>query len=227
MHRTFLILLFLVPVILSAYGCGREKQSTEPTTTPSAPPVTGPVTVPPSQPSAGGGGPASTVIPSDPEENFKNAVLNADLIVSGNITSLRYEVIKVESANVTPGKYAYTIFTLTVDKVIKGYPNTNEVLIKLPGGYIGEIYQVPIMGYFSISDQVLLTLHREADDVFTVTSPSLVWIRGKTAMSEPELSDVIVRVIRIMRANNIQIALPEAEWPPLIEIAPPARLPDK
>ena len=228
-----LVAIFLI-ILLSVSGCAREQQATEPTGVPSSPPITEPSTAPSSKPSIGGGGPASTVVPSDPQKSFEDAVLNADLIVSGNITGQRYEVVTIAppkpaegiadnttgrlgvyTDNTTPGKYVYTIFTLTVEKVIKGDPAVKEVLIRVPGGYIGEIYQVPIGGYFLISDNVLLSLHREADNVFTLPSPGLVWQTGRTIISKPDLSQVIGHVIQVMMANNIPIALPPSEWPPL------------
>ena len=239
-----LVAIFLI-ILLSVSGCAREQQATEPTGVPSSPPITEPSTAPSSKPSIGGGGPASTVVPSDPQKSFEDAVLNADLIVTGTITDKRYELVpydtkpisntgnitqqeyNLNTGNMTQGKI-YTIFTLTVEKVIKGDPATKQVFVKVQGGIIeGKLIELATGEYFSISDQVLLTLHREDDDVLTLSSPGLVWIRGSKVMSEPELSEIIGRVIRIMKANNIPIALPESEWPPLIGPAAPAQRPEK
>ena len=147
-------------------------------------------------------------------EPFWDAVVNADLIVSGNVTDKRYDIITHQTGNFT-GKHAYKIFTLSVEKVIKGDPTTKEVLIRVPGGPIGQLYQGPPEWYFSISDQLLVSLHREEGNVDTVSSPELVWILGPTRITQPDLPVVIGRVIKIMKANNIPIALPESEWPPL------------
>ncbi len=239
MKKTLFMLLVFISLLSSASGCSQEPPATEP----AAPELIAESTVSPSLPIiGGGGGSAVTIAPSDPQKSFEDAVLNAELIVSGNITDKRYELVPYETksisgadnttqqdygvtaGNITQGK-AYTIFTLAVKKVIKGDLATKQIFVKVPGGYIGEVYQVPTGDYFQISDHVLVMLHREDDNIFTISR--LAWLRGSVIISEPELNDVIVRVIQVMRANNVPVALPEAEWPPLIEIAPPAQRPER
>ena len=85
---------------------------------------------------------------------LKSPVAKADLIALDTITDKKYEVVNAGlcADNVTPGKFAYTIFTLSVEKVVKGNLATKEMLIKVAGGPIGEVYQAPTGAYFSISD---------------------------------------------------------------------------
>lgn len=136
-------------------------------------------------------------------------MVNADLIVLGTITNQRNEVVNVAEGN-WAGKHAYTIFTLSVEKVIKGDPNAREVLIRVPGGYIGEVYQVPTEYYFSISDRLLLNLHREEGNIFTIPhSNGVIWIEGVSIVSEASLEYMMGCVARIMKDNNIPIALDE------------------
>lgn len=100
---------------------------------------------------------------------LKDPVAKADLIALGTITDKKYEVVSVGlNTDNVPGKFAYTIFTLSVEKVIKGNPDTKEVLIKVKGGPIGQVYQVPTGAYFSISDRMLALLHLEEDNVYTL-----------------------------------------------------------
>lgn len=218
MNKILFTLLFVSIVLIS--GCAREKPVTKPAPA-NSPPASSNISI-------GGGGPAETIAPSDPQEAFKNAVLNADLIVSGNITSQRYEVVTVAppkpvgdnatgalgaySANVTSGKFVYTIFTLTVEKVIKGGPATKEVLIKAPGGYTGDIYQGPTGWYFKISDQLLVGLHRESDNIYTVLHSGVFWLQGSATPRAP-LQAALGNVVKSMLEQNIPVALPPDKRP--------------
>jgi len=93
--------------------------------------------------------PLTGCAPTDP---LTDEVIKADLIALGTITDNRSEVVNVVSGNRT-GKFAYTLFTLSVEKVIKGDPLTKEVIIRVSGGYMGDgTYQGPTGAYFSISD---------------------------------------------------------------------------
>jgi hypothetical protein len=143
-------------------------------------------------------------------------VIKADFIVLGNITDNRTEVVTVVSGNTT-GKFAYTFFTLSVEKVIKGDPSIKEVIIRVKGGPIGEVYQVPTEGYFSISDRLLALLHFEEGNVYTLPNSGLLWFESPAigAKSTVGLPESMGRIIQIMLANNIPIALPHSEWPPL------------
>jgi len=159
----------------------------------------------------------SSFIGCAPPDPLTETVIKADLIVLGTITDNRTDVVTIVSDNST-GKRAYTLFTLSVEKVIKGNPDTKEVLIKVKGGPISsDVYQVPIEGYFSISDRLLAALHLEANNVYTIPSSGLVWCERPTIGARPleSLSDSIGRVIQTMIENNVPIALPRSEWPPL------------
>jgi hypothetical protein len=169
--------------------------------------------------------PALSCAPRDP---LTDTVIKADLIVLGTITDNRTEVVTIVSGNTT-GKFAYTFFTLSVEKVIKGNPDTKEVLIKVEGGPIGDVYQGPTGAYFSISDRILAALHLEEDNIYTVPHAGIVWYESPAigAKSIVGLPESIGRIIQIMVANNIPVALPHSEWPPLpvpVPESPPKNL---
>ena len=155
------------------------------------------------------------------KDTIKDTIANADLIVLGTITDKKYDVVTVGSGNTT-GKYAYTIFTLSIEKVIKGEPSTKQVFIKVAGGYIGEIYQVPIGKYFRISDHVLVSLIKKDADVYSLfevlpkggqipidSNGGVLWIDGSVISSSTPLQEMMGRVAKIMLANNIPISLDE------------------
>jgi hypothetical protein len=184
-----LVLLVLFLLVLSILGC-----------------KTSPVT----------SSPESTIKPIPTQiDPLTDTVVKSDLIVLGTITDLRYEVITVDQGGKAPGKLAYTIFTLTVEKVIKGDPTTKLVQIKVEGGKIGDITQGPTGPYFSISNRVLVCLKREDNNVYTIMPKGGIWIKSSTLFTDAKLEDVIGRIIQIMKGNKIPIALPQEEWPPL------------
>jgi hypothetical protein len=155
-----------------------------------------------------------------PSDTLTETVIKSDLIVLGSITDNRTEVVTVLSEH--PGKFAYTIFTLSVEKVIKGNPDINEVLIKVEGGAIGEVDQVSTGVYFLMSDRILVALHLEEDNVYTVLPSGLVWAERPTIGATPvqSLPDSIRRIIQIMMAHNIPIVLPASEWPSMFVPVP-------
>jgi hypothetical protein len=169
-----------------------------------------------------------------PPDPLTDTVIKADLIVLGTITEKRYDVVTIVSENST-GKLAYTFFTLSVEKVIKGDPDTKEVLIKVEGGPIGEVYQAPTGGYFLISDHVLLSLIREDADVYTLFAAprrgreipihgggGVLWIQGETISSIP-LEEIMGRICKILRVNRIPISLNEPCPEPAYEPASPPK----
>ena len=158
----------------------------------------------------------SAFIGCAPRDPLTDTVVKADLIVLGTITDNRTEVVTVVSGNTT-GKFAYTFFTLSMDKVIKGDPDTREVLIKTEGGPMDDVYQGPTGPYFLISDRILSALHLEEDNVYTIPSSGVFWVEQPSigAKSIVGLQESIGRIIQIMTANNIPVALPHSEWPPM------------
>ncbi len=193
--RTFILILTLFFLIIAIYGCdfsNNEQQNAK------SPGQSEEITPEP-QPS-----------PSVPtqQDPLTDAVVKSDLIVLGNITDKQYEVVTVESENIT-GKFTYTVFTLTVEKVVKGDPDTKEVLIKVEGGPIGDVYQAPTGWYFSISDRVLLSLNKGDDNIYSLPYPGVLWIKGSKVISNPELQNMMGCVCKILRENNIPISLDE------------------
>ncbi len=177
-----LVLTFLVP------GCGPSAPTNTPTPEP-----------PPEQPS----------VPSQPDL-LTDTVVNSDLIVLGTITDKKYDIVTVESGNTT-GKYTYTytIFTLSVEKVIKGDPTTTQVFIRTLGG--------EEVGAFLIEDRILALFNRGNDNFYTLSPYGIHWMESPTARARSivKLQNAIARILQIMMVNNIPIALPTSEWPPL------------
>ncbi len=86
--------------------------------------------------------------------SLKDLVVKSDYIVMGTVADKKVEVVTVGEGKLA-GKRAYTIFTLSVEKVIKGDPDTKEVLIRVEGGRTRNFWQPPMGPYFSIPDKVL------------------------------------------------------------------------
>jgi len=164
--------------------------------------------------------PALNCAPRDP---LTETVIKADLIALGTITDNRTDVVTIVSDNST-GKRAYTIFTLSVEKVIKGNPDTKEVLIKVEGGPIGEAYQVPTGAYFAISDRILALLQLKEDNIYTIPYAGIVWFESTTtgAKSIERLPDSIGRIAKNMLVQDIPIAMDETISMP----AGPVKRPD-
>jgi hypothetical protein len=160
------------------------------------------------------------------KDPLNGAVVKSDCIVSGNVTAQRYETVT---------NTAYTIFTLSVDKMIKGDSNLKELYIKVPGGLFNDGIHSPVFAgptgvYFRVGDKVLITLHKEMDNIFVpeygpkttggsfpIDNPTnaIIWIKGTNVSTQGTLDQAIGRVIQIMQANQIPIALPPNQWPPL------------
>jgi hypothetical protein len=156
--------------------------------------------------------------PTEPDP-FEDRVVKSDLIVYGTITDREYDIVTVKSANST-GEFTYTIFTLSVEKVIKGDPSTKQVPIKVVGGLEGTPGPLPTGPYFSITDKILVCLIKEAGNGYTLfpLSPfGVLWVEsGETPQPiiirngiEMNLEKWIGEVIMIMQNNNIPIALDE------------------
>ena len=100
--------------------------------------------------------------------------------------------------------------------------NTKEVFIKTDGGKIGdsEVFVEP--GFrFRISDEMLACLHNEGNNTYTIflyglppDTGGVLWYNGP-GEHPPDIQKTIGRVINIMLANNIPIALPEKDRPPM------------
>jgi hypothetical protein len=108
-------------------------------------------------------------------------------------------------------------------KMIKGDSDIKELLIKVPHGLVGG-------PYFSINEMILVCLQRSNDDIYNIlpANPVLpdgrILIEGSWAVLWQEtnpnkialrdLDSIIGRIIKIMRINNIPIAIPEKERSP-------------
>ncbi|MBI2831799.1 MAG: hypothetical protein HYX79_06045 [Chloroflexi bacterium] len=200
--RLVAILLFLLIIAsMLLAGCVRQPEGT-PTTTPTPIPT---ATIITPSPTPSTPTPTSATIPILPTPTISPELLNylvidSDLIAAGTITNLRYEVVTRGQGD-RAGKYAYTVFTLSVDKVIKGNPATKEVFIRVEGGKIDDKVSQQASGYyFDISDRVLVCLQQGVDGVYTILPRGLRWSK----YSYPsEIRDVISQIVQVMRDNNI------------------------
>jgi len=172
---------------------------------------------------------------SDP---LTDIVIKADIIALGIITDKRTEIVTKVSENYT-SKFAYTLYTFSIDKVIKGNPSIKEATIREEGGYIGDgIYQYSAgIWNFWISDHVLLgLLHKNADDYILFAAPyggkiledgvnSVLWIQG-SATSRDSLESIMGRICKILRINGIPNSLNEPCPEPVNEpVSPPKQHP--
>jgi hypothetical protein len=160
--------------------------------------------------------PSSTVTKIDP---WTDAVIKTELIVYGTFTNNRYEVTTIIHSDNRTGTFAYTISTLTIEKVIKGDPSIKEVYLKAPGGIIEEPGRTTIQDSPgpSIGTKIMLGLNKKDGFYYPVSSDPF-WIETSSEpkiMSYQPLNYEIGRIIKIMPDNNIPITLPHSEWPPI------------
>lgn len=156
--------------------------------------------------------PTPTPTPSQPDP-VTEAVIKSDLIVLGNITDIKYDTVTIEPN----GKVNYTTHTLSVENVIKGDPAITQLFIRTLGGEESAS--------FFINDRMLVILNRGSDNFYTIyginvtfhTKYGILWIESPSsrARSTVKLQDAIGQIIKIMLAQNIPVALPISEWPPL------------
>jgi WD40 repeat protein len=140
-------------------------------------------------------------------------VLAADLIVFGIITDLKYDV-----QNIGNGRNVWTVYTLAVDKVLKGDPQTKVVSLRLQGGKFPDGTESQVVnGYrFEISNQLLLAL----DDAANGYSIRAIFYQD-SPKSHPSISSasVVARVQRVMQENNLPVSLAPGDVP---AITPPS-----
>jgi hypothetical protein len=171
------------------------------------------------QTSSSATGSPNTTIPSTnatiKQDPWTDIVIKAELIVYGTITDKKYEVETIIVGNDT-AKHAYTIYTLKVEKLIKGPPNTRETIIRVPGGIIDDkTYERYIGPNFIITDKALLCLTYKKDDMYI--GPEVLWAESTASIGKPirSLDQEISMVLKIMIDNNIPIMLPQNERPPI------------
>ena len=136
-----------------------------------------------------------------PVDLITPVVLAADLIVSGSITDLKYDVQNVEN-----GRVVSTIYTLAVDKVFKGDPQTATVSLRLPGGKFPDGTESSVInGYrFGISDRLLIALNVSVN---SYTIGDIFHWESKTIHTDTPLTTMIARVVRVMQENNLPVSL--------------------
>jgi hypothetical protein len=151
---------------------------------------------------------------------YKEAVIDADIIVLGTVTDVDYEEIQVGEGEYA-GKQVYTITTLTVEKVLKGDPGTKQVLFRTEGGIFEDgVEQFPRQK-FEIGHRLLYYALEEwqGDQYVPANSGGILWAGGGNIYAPPVkvcfqdtvyrldiLEDVMEIVIKLMKENNIPVA---------------------
>jgi hypothetical protein len=200
MYKTFIIII-LAFTLLYLSGCTPQERTIL-TQTSSPVPASPNATIPS----------PSVTTKQDP---LTDIVIKADLIVYGTITDKKYEVETLSVGNIT-AKHAYTIYTFTVEKIIKGPADTKEAIIRVPGGIIddktSEVYLGP---NFFITDKALLCLTYKKNSMYI--GENVLWAESSASVGKPmtSLDQEIGRVLKIMIDNNIPIMLPQNERPPI------------
>ncbi len=171
------------------------------------------------------------VAPEDPTKPYEDPIekntLLADIIIVGTVIDQKVERVD-SSQHDYLGSITYTTFTFSVDKMVKGNPDTKEVFIRLPGGTIkdenGATNNPPWQGYFTMSQQALLFLKKGDGNYFTVMVPfgapwwkkagGYEFIMTKANGERMTLENLLGIIVKTMRINAIPIALPPNERPP-------------
>jgi len=160
---------------------------------------------------------------SPEKDPLKNNVIKADLIVLVTCTDEKYEV-EQRGQGESAGIYMYTIYTLSVEKLIKGKVDTKEIFLKVSGGPYQPGFEFE--PHFNLADRALICLKNGVDNNYLplsgyVPNDGLIWRKGiddilrinSTIVKQNDtLEDVIERVMRIMRAYDIPIAKPTNQF---------------
>lgn len=137
------------------------------------------------------------------------AVINADIIAHGVITNREYKEFRDDPVT------THTIYTLSIDQVVEGNPNTKEVLIKIEGGVRPDGTSVAVFdgerGY-DIQDELLACFRIPENTYFSVIQGG-TWIKGKNISSRESFQKHLGKILKIMYANDLPISLPKSEWP--------------
>ena len=108
------------------------------------------------------------------KQTTEELTLNSDRVLTGNVVSMKSEW--------DPGKTTiYTYVTVSVDKHIKGNPDLNEIVVKIPGGTVGQdTIKVSDVAQFRPNEKVMLFLRQDPSDGFKVTG----WHQGKLSIKD-------------------------------------------
>jgi hypothetical protein len=154
------------------------------------------------------------------KDPLNGMVVQADVIVFGNISAQRYETVAQGDRG---GSFTYTYSTLSVDKILKGDPNSRQIIIKTAGIAVG-------VTNIQLAEKLLICLHKGNDNIYTPepgpmptsgmvpidsTTGGIIWEKSSTVSTSPSIENALGRVIQIMRANQIPVALPIDQWPSL------------
>jgi hypothetical protein len=141
------------------------------------------------------------------------AVINADIIAHGVITKREYKELKDYLVTTN------TIYTLSLDKVIKGNTNKKEILIKreggvLPNGGTMEPFDSSDYGY-DLFEEVLGCFQIADNTYYCHAIRGGMWMKSdEKFMSKPtSLEERTGQILKIMYVNDLPISLPKSEWP--------------
>lgn len=123
--------------------------------------------------------------------SLEELVNQADWIVVGTVTSQKSDWN-------TEHSQIHTQVTVAIEEWVKGEPRDNEIIIKIPGGQVGEVSQmVGGSANFRIGEKVLVFLQTQDDDTISVVGGmqgKLVIENGKVVGSDISLAELIEQI---------------------------------
>ena len=123
--------------------------------------------------------------------NIEELVAQSDWIVIGVVTEKK-------SLWDTQHSQIHTLVILAVEEWVKGKPKGNEIIIKIPGGQVGEVSQrVGSAPSFRIDEEVLVFLQSQDGDTIRVVGDQqgkLVIENDKIAGSDISLTELIEQI---------------------------------
>lgn len=125
------------------------------------------------------------------EVTLEELVAQASHIVVG-------EVIEKKSQWSDDRSHIYTLVTVSVEEWVKGDSKGNKILIKVPGGKVGEVIEwVEDVASFRVGERVVVFLHIQEDSTFDVVGGwqgKFTVENGKIVGSDLSLAELIYRI---------------------------------
>lgn len=137
--------------------------------------------------------------------------LNSDCIIVGTITDQEYEILTTFDGTRTH-RIPNTIFTVSIEKVIKGDVKGSKVLFRVEGGPIDDKgWLLPPKEYYGIGEKIIACLSDNCRGIYgSIVVPWYYSERGSTGAKR---EDIICRIINIMKKHKIPVSLAPDEIP--------------
>jgi hypothetical protein len=105
-----------------------------------------------------------------------------------------------------------TVYTLTIEKVIKGNFFSNQILFKSQQGQDNISLE---NSYYSLSAQILGGFKNQEDGYYSLVPNGEFWYKSESISSAKSLNQLLGCILSIMLEQNLPITLNESEWPPI------------